>query len=237
MTYFLTSSPFGDNGGLNPANGFVEELKKDFCRPMAGLFVCSDPEDHPGTDGFAGAVRESFMAAGFGFTSYTVLDGRNSASAAQLTASAQVVILAGGHVPTQNRFFAETGLRELLRGFSGVLIGISAGTMNSADTVYAQPELPGEAASKDYRRFLTGLGITRAMVLPHYQAVKDSLVDGLRAFEDVAYPDSRGRCFYALPDGSYILGRNGAEELRGLAWSIRDGIKEQVCPEGGAALL
>jgi len=44
-----------------------------------------------------------------------------------------VVILAGGHAPTQNAFFHKIKLKELLKIFDGIVIGISAGTMNCAD--------------------------------------------------------------------------------------------------------
>ena len=53
-----------------------------------------------------------------------------------------VIILTGGHVPTENVFFKELGLREKLRDFDGLVIAWSAGSMNCADTVYAGPEIP-----------------------------------------------------------------------------------------------
>ena len=34
-----------------------------------------------------------------------------------------MAVLAGGHVPTQNRFFLKIGLRELLTEFEGVIMG------------------------------------------------------------------------------------------------------------------
>ena len=46
-----------------------------------------------------------------------------------------LIILAGGHVPTQNRYFQEINLKSLLKNYQGVILGISAGTMNSAETV------------------------------------------------------------------------------------------------------
>ena len=148
-----------------------------------------------------------------------------------------VVILSGGHVPTQNAFFREIGLKEKLKAFQGILIGISAGTMNCAKTVYAHPELEGEAAGPDYQRFLPGLGLTKRMVLPHYQAIKDDVLDGLRVFEDIACPDSHGREFYALPDGSYILSENGTETLYGEAYRIKDGEITLICNNNESLVL
>ena len=110
-------------------------------------------------------------------------------------------------------FFASMDLRNLLADFDGVIIGISAGSMNCADTVYAQPEEPGEAVDPDYQRFIPGLGLTTRNILPHYNQVKDNVLDGLRLFEDITAADSAGHTFYILPDGSYILSRDGDEML------------------------
>ena len=55
--------------------------------------------------------------------------------------------------------------------------------MNAAGTVYAVPELDGEAADPSYRRFISGLGLTKTMILPHYQACRNDVIDGLRLFE------------------------------------------------------
>lgn len=233
MTYFLTSSTCIQGAPvLNPANGFVDGLKKALDCPCRALFVCSSPDEPERTGHFAQVTRESFESAGISFSAFKILDRGSQAEAAGLVGEAQLIILCGGHVPTQNRFFREIGLRELIKPFSGVVLGISAGTMNSADTVYAQPELEGEAVSAAYEKFLPGLGLTDTMVIPHYQMIKDSLVDGLRLFEDVTFPDSMGRCFYALPDGSYLFGRDGKEELRGEAYRIRDGVMEKISREG-----
>ena len=75
------------------------------------------------------------------------------------------------------------------------------------------------------------------MLLPHYQEVKDSVLDGLRLFEDITFADSMGKTFYAIPDGSYLLIRDGREELRGEAYRIRDGVITRVSEPGGGLPL
>ena len=74
-------------------------------------------------------------------------------------------------------------------------------------------------------------------LLPHYQAVKDDVLDGLRVFQDIAYPDSVGKTFYAIPDGSYLFIGPGREELRGEAYRIRDGAIAQVASDGDIVML
>jgi dipeptidase E len=222
---------------LDPANGFIERLRADLPQPARTLFICSSPDEPERTERFAGNIRLCFEKEGFAFSRFDVLDRRTQANAGELVRAAELIILAGGHVPTQNRFFHEIGLRKLLCGFGGVLIGVSAGSMNSAETVYAHPERDGEATDPGYRRFLTGLGLTKQMILPHYQLVKYETVDGLRAMEDVAYPDSMGRQFIAMPDGSYILIDGDGERLFGEAWSVADGALTKLCAAGESVKL
>ena len=233
MICFLTSSPFTVGSPyLNPQNGFIEKLRQALPGLCRGLFVCSSPDRPDLTDRFAGDMRFALESAGASFSSFQVLDNRNAANAHALVNRADLIIFAGGHVPTQNAFFREIRLKEALRGFQGTVIGISAGSMNSAQTVYAQPEEAGEAVDPAYQRFLPGLGLTQTMLLPHYQMVKDDVVDGLRLFPDITLPDSMGRRFIAIPDGSYLLVQDGKETLFGEGWLIEDGRMEQMQKEG-----
>lgn len=238
MKYFLTSSPFGVSSPyLNPANGFVERLARAVPSPCRLLFVCSDPDSHAFTDRIALDLKKAMEAEGFSVSSFQTLDGRTASRAGEWIAGADLIVLAGGHVPTQNAFFQKIRLKEKLEAFDGAILGISAGSMNSAEVVYAQPEREGEAISPHYRRFLPGLGLTKAMILPHYQLIKDDILDGLRLFEDITYPDSAGRVFYVLPDGSYLLGEGGRETLYGESWRVADGVMEKLCGEGEAFRL
>ena len=233
MICFLTSSPcFPDNPALTTDNGFAAHIISALPNPCKGLFICSSPDTPDRTDEFSGHMHHTFSLAGLEFASYTVLDSRNEQNAAALIAQADFIILAGGHVPTQNRFFRKIGLRKLLEGYNGVIMGISAGTMNSADVVYAQPEMPGEATDPDYEKFLPGLGLTDIMVCPHYQMVKDDILDGLRLFEDITYADSADHQFYALPDGSYLYIKDGVQQLYGEAYLIKDGAFRQISKLG-----
>lgn len=233
MKCFLTSSPEISNmGALNPANDFVDRLRAALPNGGRAVFVCSDPDDCLHTDLFAGSIKRSLEAAGFHFSRFDILDRRNQDDAGKLVSGATFLILAGGHVPTQNRFFARIALRDLLRSYDGTVLGISAGAMNSAEVVYAQPELAGEAVDAAYQRFLPGLALTKTMILPHYQQIKDEVLDGLRVMEDIAYPDSRGRKIYALVDGSYLYLDNGNEEICGESYLIADGKLTQLSALG-----
>jgi len=227
-----------DTGKLNSANHFLDELRLCFPDSCRALDICSDPDGWDKMDFYASLTRKMFEDAGFAFAQFHTLDSRNEAFAAKLVRESNLLILSGGHVPTQNRFFEKIRLRGLLKHYDGIVIGISAGSMNSADVVYAQPEEEGEAIDPAYQRFLTGLNLTKTNLLPHYQENKDDVLDGLRIYKDIACPDSIGRTFYAIPDGSYLyIDACKNEELRGEAYMVRDGYMRQISSLGEVVAL
>ena len=67
--------------------------------------------------------------------------------------------------------------------------------------------------------------------------MKDSVLDGMRLMEDITYPDSMGKEFYALPDGSWLYLHDGVQELRGEAWRIADGAMEKFSENGEVRVL
>ncbi|MCR5168387.1 MAG: Type 1 glutamine amidotransferase-like domain-containing protein [Oscillospiraceae bacterium] len=238
MICFLTSTTvLPENSGLNPANRFVDELHEHFPSPCRALFICSDPDSRDITDFYTNATKAEFEKAGFPIDDIRPLDSRNEEQAAVLVRESDLIFLAGGHVPTQNRFFHKIGLCDLLKDYHGIIIGISAGSMNSAEIVYSRPEKKGEAIDPDYQRFLKGLNLTKANLLPHYQENKDHILDGLRIYEDIAYPDSMGRTFYAIPDGSYLFIDERKEELRGETYMISGGIFKKISSDGETVVL
>ena len=230
MIAFLSSSPciYGaPRAILNPENGFADHLRRCLPPNPRCLFIASSPDDPRFTDRVADEMAACFAEAGFGFSEMYKLDRRNQDEAQMLIWKSDFIILSGGHVPTQNAFFQEIGLRKLMRNYQGVILGISAGTMNAADRVYIQPEEPGESVP-EFPRFAEGLGITQINVLPHYQMVKDNYLDGRRLFEDITFADSYGECFYVFVDGTYLLIEESKTTLWGEAYRLADGHMEQI---------
>ena len=228
---FLVSSPFTEPGKpLNENNKFVERLLK--CEHHSALMVTSAPSDIRFSESFSYAIQHTMALSGITFENYIILDDRNKMDAQELVAASDFIILGGGHVPTQNAFFADIGLKDCMKNFDGTVLGISAGSMNAASIVYAQPEEEGEAVDPKYSRFLEGLGLTNVMLLPHYQDTKDRILDGKKLFEEVTYPDSFGRQFIAICDGSYLYADGTAERICGEAYLIQNGTISKICDEG-----
>ncbi len=243
MILFLTSSPSGPLGApndgilLDESNGFVNRLRDCWQDDIKGLIISSDPENFDGNDEMAEFFGMAFPNSGLPMDGWDVWDFRSEPYSEEDLNSYGVILLAGGHVPTQNAFFHLIGLKDLIQAYEGIVIGVSAGTMNCAELVYAQPELPGEAIDPGYQRFIEGLGLTDIMVLPHYEAVKDDMLDGMRLFEDITYQDSFEHEFTVLVDGSYIMIADGETRLFGEAYEICDGILSQICRENESVLF
>ena len=237
MKLFLTSSIGGsylENGrrapcALDKSNQFLNNLEKFWTKDSKCLVISSDPDNDDINDSFKAIFAEAFLISGLSCSYWEVCDKRNEDRLAEIIYDYDVILLAGGHVPTQNKFFSRIRLGELLKGYSGIVIGISAGSMNSADVVYAQPELDGEAIDQGYKRYLDGLNLTHISILPHYQYLMDESIDGLRIVEDISLADSKIRPFYALVDGAYILVDNDVSTLYGEAYYFCDEAITKVC--------
>lgn len=239
MIAFLTSSPciYGaPRAILNPENSFVDNLFSCLPKHPRCLFICSAPDDPGFTDRVSGEMAAAFEEAGMTFASLAKLDRRNQEAAQMLIWQSDFIILSGGHVPTQNAFFQEIDLKKLLKNYQGVVLGISAGTMNAAARVYVQPEEQGESVP-EFQRFQPGLGITTVNVLPHYQQVKDYFLDGKRLFEDITFADSFGENFFVFVDGTYLLIEDGCTTLYGEALLLRDGCMKQLSESGDIVIL
>lgn len=237
MVLFLTSSPTqGWGGDLNPANGFLDELRRSLPSPLKCVMITSAPDDTEMTDRMAWEMREIFDHANLSFDHYEVLDRRTQRYAARMLKEANFIILCGGHVPTQNKFFKQINLIAKLKKFDGVIMSISAGSMNCADIVYASPELDGESVDPSYMRYITGLGITNINIIPHYQVLKNAVLDGKR-MEQILNIDSYGRPIYCLPDGSWIKINRLHAILYGEAYLLRYGVKSEICRNGDTHII
>lgn len=245
MKLFLTSNIGGiheEKGArvpcaLDDSNHFTELLQKYWKANSKVLIISSDPENEEINDSFKKLYEEAFKISKFSLSKIDVCDRRNENKLKDMIYDYDVLILAGGHVPTENRFFERINLKELIKNYEGIVIGISAGSMNSADVVYAQPELDGEAVDPEYKRYLKGLNLTNISILPHFQYVKDLSIDGLRVLEDISLPDSKTREFYALVDGSYIFAMDNKTTLYGEAYLFKGGTFEKICEKDKERVL
>lgn len=244
MKAMLTSSlggAFKVNGIRVPdvliqQNGLLDRLKSIWIQDARVLIVCANPDNHEKNDGVYACLKEALPMSGLSVSYLAQCDDRNPDIIENIP-DMDVIILAGGHVPTQNKFMKQLRLKERLLDFKGILVAWSAGSMNCAEVVYAGPELEGEAVDPFYERWIPGLGITNINIYPHFQKLRDEYLDGMRLIEDITFEDSVGHEIIALNDGSYIMIENGQTALYGEANRIKDRKMTQICKDGECIIL
>lgn len=221
---------------LMSENGQLDKIKSFWHENSKILLVSASPNDYGRNDGILNCLKESFHMSGLSYSLFTMCDARTEELIERLS-EMDVILLTGGHVPTQNTFLKRIGLKERLRKYEGLIIAWSAGSMNCAEVVYAAPESEGEAIDPNYQRWISGLGLTKINILPHFQSIKEDILDGFRLIEDITYADSSGHEILALNDGSYIVVDGITETLYGEAYSIKDGCQKQICKNGESIIL
>ena len=191
-------------GKIDNRCGFLDLLRKHLNRTERMLYISAYAEDQLRISEWFSNTIEALKNEDIFFGENILINGKNAHLLGALLTGTDVVFLSGGHLPTQNRFFADIHLEELLKNYDGIIIAQSAGSMNCASTVYICPEVPGESIDPAFSRFRSGLGLTDLHVIPHYNANRHMLLDGMRFYEDIIAPDTFRVPLYLLMDGSFI---------------------------------
>ena len=233
MKYFLTSSPVDDNTGrLFEKNNFRERFISSLGESTDILYVASDPSAYEMTEFYANDMVSRIEKEGVKVNTLTLLDDRNKGKAASLFSKCSLVVFAGGHVPTQNKFFASFPLKMLISRFKGTLLTISAGSMNCGKEVYLMPEEEGETKSEECNKLVKGIGLTNLVLIPHYREEEDYYLDGINLYKDVVYPFFQNRAVMCIPDGTYIYSSEEGEVIAGECWSIYGGKRNKISGDG-----
>lgn len=230
MVLYLTSSfiPYQEPGEYKKTPpedcyGFFDDLKKEWPDSANVLFVPADPTLTKDNENQIQQVIDAFEYKDLKVAEVKTLDDNCNDALKGLIVWSDVIYMGGGHAPTQLAFMKRIGLKDALTDYPGIIIGLSAGSINAAYDVYLMPELEGEAADPNYVRFTDGLDLTNIDMIPHAKTMKDAVIDGLRFIEDIVLPDSYGRRFYLVEDGSYFKSKNGKTKFKGVGQVIEDG--------------
>lgn len=210
---------------FNNTNNFASRLQKHIKNGKNFVFVASNPTTHEINDYYGKLTFDSFNLSGFNFENLQILDARTQNNAEKLIKNADIVLLAGGHTPTQNKFFQEIELGKLLKAHKPVVIGQSAGSLNMAKNVYCSPE----EDDLNQPKYFEGLGLTDINIEPHFD---------LEAFENNQFlktlllEDSKTKPFLAITDGSFVFDDGKNAVIYGEAYWFSNGNLKQVCSNG-----
>ena len=194
----------------------AEVLREHIPKAARFAFLASEFEKlHEKTDKYFHRFLEMFTSCGITFADACVVDGRMVPETMQKTVQdADVVWLSGGDTPVQYGYFKKYGLVDALRAQEGVVIGMSAGAINMAETALCTNTC-GHAVAQTY----PALGLVPFSVEPHFDkaAVAEELLE-----------ISRECVFFGLCDEAVIIYMGEKADFIGDVFRLADGCAEQV---------
>lgn len=232
MILFLASNIGGvkkENGKKYPVrffekNSFLNNLKKNLINTKKFVLVASDPDNYDKNDLFLKMDIEALKLSNLCFDEYLVLDQRNTWDIENVLKDASLIFLSGGNTLLQNKFFNSINLKKYINDNS-VVIGINAGSINSAKDVYNSPESEEDLNNSPY---LHGLELTNINIEPHFSL--SNLNDDSKKIQMKAIlSESNRRILYGLTDGAYIIKTSSKCMLYGESYKIQNGIIKKIC--------
>jgi len=214
------------------SNHFIDRLKKYVININSFVFIASNPDGTNKTDKYSKNIVTSLNLDGFDIKNPVVVDHRFKGDIEKTILGADVLFLAGGSVPTQNKYFKEIKLKNIINKYTGVVIGQSAGSMNCNTLVYAQPEEDEEFEDKNHKIKLDGLGLVDFTIMPHMNTSNE--VDELNhpTVMQMCLRDSYEIPHYGIVDYGFIEVVDGVATAYGKTTYYKDGKEYNVCEDG-----
>lgn len=212
MSVYILTSWFPN--GFN--NEIAELMKKFVKRRTKFAFLASEFEkNHEKTDQYFKEVLELFQNIRIDFEKSYVVDGRMEKEVAKdVVRSADVIWLAGGDTPTQYQYLLRYELIDVLREHSGVIIGMSAGSINLTKMAICTL-----ACGHDKQEIYEGIGCVEFSVELHFNInkVAKELLELSKQY-----------MIYGLCDESLILCEGKTRIFLGEVYQIIDGIVKRI---------
>ncbi len=196
-----------------PERRFTDEiarrLKEELPVRKRIVFITACPEDYRRNDEDSAGMHGMFTEYGIGFDRFCVVDNRTeSTDALQWAREADCFFLMGGGVcADQMQLIRDKGIYDIVRNGPGMVLGVSAGSMNMGKTTVDIWEslIPYE-----------GLGFADITMIGHFSCDD---TERLRLMKEV----SMDRPVCAMEDESAIFIKNGRVDLIGTIHRIEKG--------------
>lgn len=210
---FYTKNQKGEKKAIKLNNEqLVDVLKNEVEKFENLLFICSSPDEYKKNEEYADIITSSLSLSGIKFHMADLIDSRNWLFAKGLINNSDLIILLGGDPLEQMEFFNNIELKDKIKKYKGVLMGISAGTINMAENAYCSKDEKIENT-----QFYKGLGVTNINVEPHFN------IEDISRINEILLVDSNKKSFVALPDESFILVKKEETILYGEGYYFNEG--------------
>ncbi|BCN30828.1 Type 1 glutamine amidotransferase-like domain-containing protein [Anaeromicropila herbilytica] len=201
-------------------NGFTKDFEKQLKRLITKrekfVFVASEfDKNHDTNDYYYSHFLDMFVKIDIHFDNTYLIDSRTSKEVAQrLIETADVIWLSGGDTPTQFNYLKSYGLLPFIKNSSGIIIGMSAGSINMAKTAICTISC-GHTEQKIYE----GIGVVDIFVEPHFNNsdVSDELLELSKQYS-----------IYGMCDESLIIYENEEPIFLGDIFLIENRTVKQI---------
>lgn len=205
------------------SNGFIDRLKYYSPKLKTFVFVASNPDGAEKSDEYSNIITNALNLDDFEIENTIVIDHRFKGDILKTILTADLVFLAGGNVPTQNQYFREIGLKDILQRYEGIVVGQSAGSMNCSEVVYAQPEEDEEFEDECFQKELTGLGLVNFSIMPHMNNANVIENPNNPTVMQMCLQDSYKLPHYGIVDGGFIEVQRNIATAYGRTLLIKNG--------------
>ena len=206
---------------LENTNELLDNINKYLPNKSKLVVIANNPDAYESNDERAEILYKSFQLSNLKFKEKILIDNRNAKEAKSILQNASLVILWGGKVYCQMKFFRKIHLDKLLANYKGLLISISAGTMNMCKNVYNFPE---EVTDLKEPRLLKGLGFIDEYLIPHFDGkTYDCFMENVDSVNDYILPFSHKKDLIAIPNRSYLLYNGKSVQHFGDCYLVRKG--------------
>lgn len=206
---------------ISNANNLLDNIKKYLKGKTRVVLITTLPNDFEANDEIGVRLFKSLNLSGLRFKEKIVLDYRNIKKAKEILAGADLIWLSGGKIIPRLKFLNKIHFKKILNNFDGVVIGVSAGSMNLCKNIYNFPEGAQDLGQKE---LIKGLDFYDEYFIPHsdgsYYLYEE---DGYPVFKKHIYPFSFKRDLICVPNDSYVLLNEDGAKYYGDIYLLRKG--------------
>lgn len=236
MAVLLLASDFGTSDitekrerfitPLTNKNLYLDQIKKFVKKFDRVVMVANNPALFEMNDERAHMHFQSLEMTWLHFKEKIILDNRNKEDSHSILEGTDLVLLNGGKLVCQLKFFKEIGLGSFIQEYEWLIIGASAWAMTLCEYMTDFPEYLHEVDDREIDDYIIeGLGFHNEILIPHFDGKnfgRSYLNEGINHVKDYILPLSKWRELLGIPDGSYILLHNGKKQYFGDFFQIKE---------------
>lgn len=198
-TYYLLSGTDKIEGFYNSV---IPYLKKDIANNYVITFITSSFDEYDKNDFYYNNMIKFFNDIDIYFKDAYLIDSRKTKEeVVDYINKSNVVYIMGGNPEEEMKSIKQYNLIEPLKNFKGIIIGVSAGSINMNENVCYVDE-------NDEILQYSGIGLTNYNIAPH-------LNFNNKAYLEEIFRVSKIKRTIALPNESFIRIEDGKEEIVG----------------------